>query len=168
MKYNKSFTVLELLVVIAIIGILASVVLASVNGGRAKGADKAIVSNLQNARSEAQLYWSDMNGTFGSYLSDKCPSTLSATANVFEQSGNSHSVRLNKILAEANKDSGGSVDIATARYSNTRCAANGSNWAIAVALKSTPTSAWCVDSQGAAKKVTTTTPFTTTGALACL
>lgn len=54
---SKGFTLIELLVVIAIIGILASVVLASLNTARAKGADAAIKSTVNNARAQAELFY---------------------------------------------------------------------------------------------------------------
>jgi len=60
---NKGFTLIELLVVIAIIGILASVVLASLNTARAKGADSAIKANINNARAQAELFYSE-NSTY--------------------------------------------------------------------------------------------------------
>ena len=57
---KRGFTLMELLVVIAIIGILASVVLASLNTARAKGADAAIKSSINNSRAQAEL-WYDSN-----------------------------------------------------------------------------------------------------------
>ncbi len=56
---NKGFTLIELLVVIAIIGILASVVLASLNSARAKGKDAAVKAQLSSMRAEAELLYDD-------------------------------------------------------------------------------------------------------------
>ena len=56
-KADRGFTLIELLVVIAIIGILSSVVLASLNTARNRGADAATRSNLANARAEAELFY---------------------------------------------------------------------------------------------------------------
>lgn len=64
MKSQKGFTLIELLVVIAIIGILSSVVLASLNTARDKGADAAAKANLNNARAQAELYYDDRPGNY--------------------------------------------------------------------------------------------------------
>jgi prepilin-type N-terminal cleavage/methylation domain-containing protein len=55
--FKRGFTLIELLVVIAIIGILASVVLASLNTARDKGADAAAKSSLNNMRAQAELVY---------------------------------------------------------------------------------------------------------------
>lgn len=55
---------IELLVVIAIIGILASVVLASLNTARDKGEDAAIKSSLNNSRAQSELYYDDNSRSY--------------------------------------------------------------------------------------------------------
>jgi type II secretion system protein G len=62
---QKGFTLIELLVVIAVIGILASVVLASLNSARGKGRDAKRLSDLKQVQTALELYYS----TNGSYPS---------------------------------------------------------------------------------------------------
>jgi type II secretion system protein G len=55
----SGFTIIELLVVIAIIGLLASVVLVSVNSARAKSRDAARVQAMKQVQSALELYYAD-------------------------------------------------------------------------------------------------------------
>jgi prepilin-type N-terminal cleavage/methylation domain-containing protein len=60
---NKGFTLIELLVVIAIIGILSSVVLASLNSARAKARDARRYTDLVQVQLALELYY-DSNGSY--------------------------------------------------------------------------------------------------------
>ncbi|HWU24331.1 MAG TPA: type II secretion system protein [Candidatus Paceibacterota bacterium] len=65
MNRSRGFTLIELLVVIAIIGLLSSIVLASLNTARLKARDAQRLSDLHNIRLALELYY-DANGSYPS------------------------------------------------------------------------------------------------------
>ena len=63
--HKRGFTLIELLVVIAIIGILSSVVLASLNSARTKARDAKRVSDIKQIQVALELYY-DATGAYPS------------------------------------------------------------------------------------------------------
>ncbi len=63
---RRGFTLIELLVVIAIIGILSSVVLASLNTARSKGTDAKIQSEIRSIQVNAEIYYDNNGNSYGS------------------------------------------------------------------------------------------------------
>jgi prepilin-type N-terminal cleavage/methylation domain-containing protein len=60
-KIKAGFTLIELLVVIAIIGLLSSVILASLNSARAKGRDAKRVADIHQIQLALELYYDNNN-----------------------------------------------------------------------------------------------------------
>jgi prepilin-type N-terminal cleavage/methylation domain-containing protein len=60
--HRSGFTLIELLVVIAIIGILSSVVLASLNSARQKGRDAKRISDVKQVQLALELYYDANQG----------------------------------------------------------------------------------------------------------
>ena len=70
MKAHRGFTLIELLVVISIIGLLSSIILASLNSARAKARDARRVSDLKQVAIALALFYDD----HGSYPVADCGS----------------------------------------------------------------------------------------------
>lgn len=130
---NKGFTLIELLVVIAIIGILSSVVLASLNTARNKGTDAAIKSQLAAIRPQAEIYYDTNSGytTGGTFSAGDCV-TGTVTGTLFGDTTIANQLKSVKSAA-------GSIV----------CAASSSAWAVSAPLKTS--GYWCADSAGASK-----------------
>jgi prepilin-type N-terminal cleavage/methylation domain-containing protein len=154
--HAKGFTLIELLVVIAIIGILASVVLASLNTARNKGADAAIKSNLANIRAQAEIQYDSL----GCYTNTG--GTCNATTPAAVAAGACPASGAANIFGQANIASAIAAAQTAGGYA-TACSATvaGTAWAVATIQKSAVAAAansgWCVDSSGKSKAITVAT-----------
>ena len=144
---TAGFTLIELLVVIAIIGILASVVLASLNTARAKGNDAAIKSNLTGTRAAMEVFY-DTGNTYAAGCAD---------ANVLAQ--------INAAKAAAGISNATLVNSVGASLTAT-CNAGATGYLIEVPLKTITTSFFCVDGTGNAK-INAASGSTAAGDYAC-
>ena len=124
------FTLIELLVVIAIIGILSSVVLASLNSARAKGSNAAVKAGLSSIRSEASLFYDDNQQSYSGVCSNE---------------------KIASMLENASSTGGGMMDCkedadSWAAFAQLKIAdSDGFDY-------------WCVDSFGNSKAIATATP----------
>ena len=74
-KKQKGFTLIELLVVIAIIGVLATIVTASLNSARGKARDARRVADIQQLRVALQMYY-DINLSYPAGLANLVPTYI--------------------------------------------------------------------------------------------
>jgi prepilin-type N-terminal cleavage/methylation domain-containing protein len=118
---NKGFTLIELLVVIAIIGILSSVVLASLTSARNKGADAAIKAQLANIGPSAEIFY-DTPSSYLGFCATTNPIWVQAAGVITKSAGPGSPV----------------------------CGNDATTWAVYSTLKNptTGTTGWCADNSG--------------------
>lgn len=82
MKKQKGFTLVELLIVIAIIGLLASVVMVSLDNAKQRSRDATRVQDIRGVISALELYFNKNNGYPQQASAGAVPSALSTDGDV--------------------------------------------------------------------------------------
>ena len=138
---------------IAIIGLLSSVVLASLNSARDRNADASIRQNLGQVVRGAAIYY-DTYGSYGTVtftdttdVAAACASVAGGTNDNFltPNAAIAPAVQIiSSLRAAGNASNGGGLARATCRITT---GANG-GFAVSVPLRTNPAQHWCVDSTG--------------------
>lgn len=147
--FTRGFTLIELLVVIAIIGILAAVVIGSLNDARSGGQDASIKQSVANIRSQAEL-WYNSNGYSYINLCSQTPIDNLLSAAVDVVNGTDYVVGTHGVSTyQAVNTLTGAATGRTAA-----CHADETRY-VAVAPLASIAQFWCVDSTGTSKQAST-------------
>ncbi len=144
--FSRGFTLIELLVVIAIIGILAAVVIGSLNDARSGGQNASIQQTVTNLRSQAEIFYNNAGGFSYTGLCAADPIDTGIQAAVDIVNGAAY--------PDTDGASAATNDPTTEANRSAQCVANASAYQITTPLAG-GTGFWCVDSTGYSGRLTT-------------
>ncbi|MEK7471558.1 MAG: prepilin-type N-terminal cleavage/methylation domain-containing protein [Patescibacteria group bacterium] len=162
LRNSKGFTLLELLVVVALIGLLTTIVVASLTSARNKGGDAGVKSNLRNAIPQGEIFFNTNTVVPNSYT------------NVCTIGSTNGAIAVGAFILAAAKTNGytytataGTDMDVVGSTSTATCNDSSSAWATQVPLKSAGANQmWCVDSTGKSLQTNGST-LTTVADVAC-
>jgi prepilin-type N-terminal cleavage/methylation domain-containing protein len=157
-KLTTGFTLIELLVVVAIIGVLAAVIIASLNNARGEGNDSAVKSDLRNANAQAELYYNDNTDLRNSYK-NVCTGTVAVDGALGIGGFISAAAKVTKATVNTDIATKGDYNLATCHVDT-----NGTGWAAEAPITGSASGSpmmWCVDNSGKSKSETTNLAATT-------
>ncbi len=150
---ERGFTLIELLIAIAIIGLLTSIVIASLATAKNKNRDSAIKAQLKQIQTQAELYY-DTAGAHPTAGNGKYSSGTTSTSGTACNSGTGYTTSMfnnpairRQIAIVAKHD---------APNSTTLCRTNGTGqlWAVSISALAGGGS-WCIDNSGKLKSGST-------------
>jgi prepilin-type N-terminal cleavage/methylation domain-containing protein len=150
-KKSVGFTLIELLIVVAIIGVLAAVIIASLNSARGKGNDAAVQSDLRNANAQAELYYSDNTTLINSYK-NVCTATIASDGALGIGTFVTAAALVSKSVVNNAVGTAGTYNTATCHVD-----ANVTAWAAEAPITGSASASpvmWCVDNSGKSKRET--------------
>jgi len=163
-KYTRGFTLIELLVVIAIIGILASIVLVSLNSARKKGNDTRVISDVNQIRTALETGYNgssyvDLIGGQNATCNGGVANLVGASYNNCVLNTAPDNTSISTLVNDATSQ-GGNIFFTVTGSSNILSNA----YAIRGQLVSNSSAYFCIDSTG---KTNSNDNVTNTGATTC-
>jgi prepilin-type N-terminal cleavage/methylation domain-containing protein len=132
-RYSKGFTLIELLVVIAIIGVLTSIVLATVGYARKKAEDAVVRGDMANIRTQADIWYGENGNLYNT--SGSISSSCSAADTFFVDA------KINDFVTQIGLHSD------PASVMNCYITEDGNKWSMSISTLKGGGS-WCIDNGG--------------------